>query len=56
MAGLHAIPAVLEDPMLKLKQAKDIRWLSYEAAISFILRQWRFQRGDLHMHLCAQKI
>ena len=37
-AGLHAIEAVLNDPTIKLKQAKDVRWLSHEAAISSILR------------------
>ena len=30
MTGLHAI---LNDPIIKLKQAKDVRWLSYDAAI-----------------------
>ena len=38
MAGLHAIQAVLDDPIIKLKQAKDVKWLSHEAAISSILR------------------
>ena len=38
MAGLHAIQAVLHDPIIKLKQAKDVGWLSHEAAISAILR------------------
>ena len=34
---MHAIQAVLDDPIIKLKQAKDVRWLSHEAAISSIL-------------------
>ena len=38
MAGLHAIQEVLDDSVIKLKQAKDVRWLSHEAAISSILR------------------
>ena len=38
MAGLHAIQEVLADPLVKLKQAKDVRWLSHEVAISSILR------------------
>lgn len=37
MAGLHAIQMVLADPVIKLKQAKDVRWLSHETAISSIL-------------------
>ena len=37
MAGLHAIQEVLDDPVIKLKQAKDVRWLSHESAISSIL-------------------
>lgn len=37
MAGLHAMQLVLDDPMIKLKQAKDVRWLSHETAISSIL-------------------
>lgn len=37
MAGLHALQAVLDDPVIKLKQAKDVRWLSHEAPISSIL-------------------
>ena len=35
---IAAIQAVLDDPIIKLKQAKDVRWLSHEAAISSILR------------------
>ena len=38
MAGLHAIQEVLENPSIKLKQAKDVRWLSYDAAIAAIIR------------------
>ena len=35
MAGLHAIQAALEEPIIK---PKDVRWLSHETAISSILR------------------
>ena len=38
MAGLHAIQEVLDSPTIKLKQAKDVRWLSYDAAIAAIIR------------------
>ena len=34
MAGLQAI---LDSPTVKLKQAKDVRWLSYDAAIKAII-------------------
>ena len=37
MAGLHAIQAILDSPIVKLKQAKDVRWLSYDAAIKAII-------------------
>lgn len=37
MAGLHSIQEVLSDAIIKLKQAKDVRWLSHEAAILSIL-------------------
>ena len=33
MAGLKAIQEVLNDPQLKLTQAKDVRWLSHEKAV-----------------------
>ena len=33
-AGLHAIQEVLNNPQLKLTQAKDVRWLLHERAIS----------------------
>ena len=33
-AGLRAIQEVLNDPQLKLTQAKDARWLSHERAVS----------------------
>ena len=38
MAGLHAIQEILNDPIIKLKQPKDVRWLPYDAAIGSILR------------------
>ena len=37
MAGLRTIQTVLDDPVVKLKQGKDVRWLSHEAAILSIL-------------------
>ena len=33
MAGLKAIQEVVNDPQLKLTQAKDVRWLSHEKAV-----------------------
>ena len=38
MAGLKAIQEVLNDPQLKLTQAKDVRWLSHEKAVSNLRR------------------
>jgi hypothetical protein len=38
MAGLHAIQEILNDPIIKLRQAKDVQWLSYDAAIGSIYR------------------
>ena len=35
-AGLRAIQEVLDDPQLKLTQAKDVRWLSHEKAVSHL--------------------
>ena len=37
MAGLHAIQAILDSPTVKLKQAKDVRWLSYDATNKAII-------------------
>lgn len=37
MAGLHAIQSVLNKPTVKLKEAKDVRWLSHDAAIAAII-------------------
>ena len=36
MANLHAIQEVLNDPNIKCKQAKDVRWLSNDMAIEAI--------------------
>ena len=33
MAGLKAIQEVVNDPQLKLTQAKDVRWLSHEKTV-----------------------
>ena len=38
MSGLHAIQALLDDPAIKLKEAKDVRWLSHDAAVATLLR------------------
>lgn len=38
MAGLEAIQVVLGDQTLKLKEAKDVRWLSHNAAIQTLRR------------------
>ena len=35
-AGLRAIQEVIDDPQLKLTQAKDVRWLSHERAVSHL--------------------
>ena len=40
MAGLKAIEEVLNDPHLKLTQAKDVRWLSHEKTVIL---------GDAHL-------
>ena len=37
-ASLHAIQEVLNDPSVKCKQAKDVRWLSHENAIKAVVR------------------
>ena len=36
--GLHAIEAILDDPKIKLNEAKDVRWLSHDTAITSLLR------------------
>ena len=35
-AGLRSIQEVLDDPQLKLTQAKDVRWLTHERAVSHL--------------------
>ena len=35
-AGLRSIQEVLDDPQSKLTQAKDVRWLSHERAVSHL--------------------
>ncbi len=37
-SGLTAIQTILEDPVLKHKQAKDLRWLSHQAAVDALRR------------------
>ena len=37
-AGLTAIQMILGDPVLRLKQAKDVRWLSHQAAVEALRR------------------
>lgn len=39
-ARLHAFQSELDLPVLKLKEPKDVRWLSYEAAISVFKRSY----------------
>lgn len=38
LAGLHAIQGMLNDPIIKCKEAKDVRWLSHENAIKAVIR------------------
>ena len=38
MASLHAIQEVLNDPSIKCKLAKDVRWLSHDMAIKAVVR------------------
>ena len=38
MSGLKAIQETLNDPQLKLTQAKDVRWLSHEKAVDLLRR------------------
>ena len=38
MGNLHAIQEVLNDPNIKCKQAKDVRWLSHDMAIKAVIR------------------
>ena len=38
MASLHAIQEILNDPVIKCKQAKDVCWLSHDNAIKAIIR------------------
>lgn len=37
MASLHSIQEVLNDPSIKCKQAKDVRWLSHDMAIKAVI-------------------
>ena len=41
MAGLHAIQEVLDQPMIKCKEAKDVRWLSHDMAIKAVIRTYQ---------------
>ena len=38
LANLHAIQEVLNDPSIKCKLAKDVRWLSHNMAIMAVIR------------------
>ena len=40
MVGLHAIQEVLDQPMIKCKEAKDVRWLSHDMAIKAVIRTY----------------
>jgi hypothetical protein len=37
-AGLKAIQELLDSPTLKLKEAKDVRWLSHDQAVQTLRR------------------
>jgi len=37
MANLHAIQEVLNDPVIKCKQTKDVRWLSHDNAFKALI-------------------
>lgn len=37
MATLHAIQGILNDPQIKCRQAKDVRWLSHDNAIKALV-------------------
>ena len=41
MANLHSIQEILDDPVIKCKQAKDVRWLSHDNAIKALIRRIR---------------
>lgn len=38
MASLYAIQEILDDPQIKCKLAKDVRWLSHDNAIKAVIR------------------
>ena len=38
MSGLHALQEVLHDPLINLKEAKDVRWLSNNNAVQSLRR------------------
>ena len=38
MANLHAIQEILNDPLIKCKLPKDVRWLSHDNAIKALVR------------------
>ena len=38
MASLHAIQEILNDPLIKCKLVKDVRWLSHDNAIKAVIR------------------
>jgi hypothetical protein len=38
MASLHTIQGILNDPQIKCKQAKDVRWLSHDNAVKTLVR------------------
>ena len=42
-AGLKSIQDLLDDPLLKLSEAKDVRWLSHEKAVD-------------HLHKCLKSV
>ena len=57
MAGLKSIQEVVNDPQLKLTQAKDVRWLSHEKAVRnlrqclpSVLTSLERERNDAQAH------
>ena len=55
MSGLHAIQALLDDPAIKLKEAKDVRWLSHDAAVATLLHILPSLRASLEREATEQR-
>ena len=52
MANLHAIQEILNDPVIKCKQAEDLRWLSHENAIKAMIRSLPSLLASLEREAC----